>query len=484
MFLLLQLCRSDNVTWFAISKVVFHDSSNKKTQKKEYKIVALPANTQLPLMCSSLKVASSFLSFHCLVFPPTRSVYYLDFASPHYAIDRKTKSTSLSLSLPPSTLPYLPLKNKQKPKKEGRCSWSSSVLAMVAWDHLESAEVQLTPFCSYFLVLLFEGSDIQNHVVALQNHREISFGFTLFPGGVAMREFPSCFGENGVQVADSSSSSTTRAAQNVVTCVYQCKLRGHACLITVSWTKNLMGQGLSVGIDDLSNQCLCKVDIKPWLFSKRKGSKNLEVDSCKIDILWDLSCAKFGSGPEPLEGFYLAVVFNHETVLLLGDLKKEAHKKIESDYAQNDAVFIAKREHIFGKKFYGAKAQFCDKGQVHDVTIECDTVGLKDPCLVIRIDSKTVIQVERLKWKFRGNHTILVDGVPVEVFWDVHNWLFGNAMGNAVFMFQSCVSAEKLWAGHSVSDPSVLKWAYSQQFRDSQLQGLGFSLILYAWKNE
>ncbi|KAL2323540.1 hypothetical protein Fmac_027919 [Flemingia macrophylla] len=301
-----------------------------------------------------------------------------------------------------------------------------------------------------------------------------------------MREFPSCFGENGVQVADSSSSSTTRASQNVVSCVYQCKLRGRSCLITVSWTKTLMGQGLSVGIDDLGNHCLCKVEIKPWLFSKRKGSKNLEVQSGKVDIFWDLSCAKFGSGPEPLEGFYLAVVFNKEMVLLLGDLKTEACKKIESDcdYSHCGAVFIAKREHLFGKKFYGAKAQFCDKGQVHDVTIECDTVGLNDPSLVIRIDSKTVMQVKRLKWKFRGNHTILVDGVPVEVFWDVHSWLFGNAMGNAVFMFQTSISTDKLWEGQSISDPSAISWTSSQQFRDSQFQGFGFSLILYAWKHE
>ncbi|KAI4349500.1 hypothetical protein L6164_010083 [Bauhinia variegata] len=299
-----------------------------------------------------------------------------------------------------------------------------------------------------------------------------------------MREFPSCFGENGVQVADSSSSSTIRAAQNAVTCVYQCKLGGRSCLITVSWSKNLMGQGLSIGIDELGNQCLCKVDIKPWLFSKRKGSKNFEVESSKIDIFWDLSSAKFGTGPEPLEGFYLAVLFDQELVLLLGDLKKEARRRVDCDYAHSNSIFIAKREHIFGKKLYGAKAQFCDKGQVHDVTIECDTVGLNDPCLVIRIDSRTVMQVKRLKWKFRGNHTILVDGIPVEVFWDVHNWLFGNAMGNAVFMFQTCLSAETLWTGQSVSDPSVLTWAYSQQFRDSQLQGLGFSLLLYAWKNE
>lgn len=302
-----------------------------------------------------------------------------------------------------------------------------------------------------------------------------------------MRDFPSCFGENGVQVADSSSSSSsgaTKAAQNLVACVYQCKLHGRSFLINVTWTKNLMGQGLCVAVDDSTNQCLCKVEIKPWLFSKRKGSKNLEVDSSRVDIYWDLSGARFGSGPEPVEGYYLAVAYNQEMVLLLGDLKKEAYRKIDAAPINSNPIFIAKREHIFGKKFYGAKAQFCDKGLTHDITIECDTIDVKDPCLVIRIDSKTVMQVKRLKWKFRGNHTILVDGLPVEVFWDVHNWLFGNAMGNAVFMFQTCLSAEKFWACQSVFDPSVLTWSYSQRFKDNQLQGLGFSLLLYAWKNE
>ncbi|XP_017420214.1 uncharacterized protein LOC108330226 [Vigna angularis] len=111
----------------------------------------------------------------------------------------------------------------------------------------------------------------------------------------------------------------------------------------VSWTKTLMGQGLSVGIDDLGNHCLYKVEIKSSLFLKRKGSKNLEVQSGKIDIFWDLSCAKFGFGPEPLEGFYLAVVFNKELVLLLGDLKKETCKKMDSDraFSHNGTVFIA-----------------------------------------------------------------------------------------------------------------------------------------------
>lgn len=234
-----------------------------------------------------------------------------------------------------------------------------------------------------------------------------------------------------------------------------------------------MGQGLSIGVDDLSNQCLCKADIKPWLFSKKKGSKRLDVEDGKIEIFWDLSGAKFGAGPEPMEGFYVAVVFDLELILLLGDMKKDAYRKTGANRPMLNAAFVARREHIYGKKIYTAKAQFCENGQFHDVVIECDTVSLKDPCLEIRVDKKPVMQVKRLAWKFRGNQTILVDGLPVEVFWDVHSWLFGSTTSNAVFMFQTCQAPEK-----------SMPWSYSQVFRESQLQGLGFSLILYAWKLE
>ncbi|KAF3454346.1 hypothetical protein FNV43_RR04793 [Rhamnella rubrinervis] len=299
-----------------------------------------------------------------------------------------------------------------------------------------------------------------------------------------MRDFPSCFGENGVQVADSSSSNSSKTAQNLVTCVYQCRLRGRSCMITVTWSKNLMGQALSVGIDDSSNQCLCKVDIKPWLFSKRRGSKSLEAYSSKIDIYWDLSSAKFGFGPEPLEGYYMGVVVDRQMVLLLGDLRKEAFKKTGATPVPSNAVFIAKREHIFGKKVFSTKAQFCNNGQSHDLVIECDTIGVNDPCLMIRVDGKTLMQVKRLRWKFRGNHTILVDGLAVEVFWDVHNWLFGTSLGHAVFMFKTCLSAEKLWASQPLSDSNALSWSFSQRFSDNKALGLGFSLILNAWKNE
>ncbi|KAL4558764.1 hypothetical protein LXL04_036966 [Taraxacum kok-saghyz] len=302
-----------------------------------------------------------------------------------------------------------------------------------------------------------------------------------------MRDFPSCFGENGVQIADAASSSsasittaTGKIGQNLVTCVYQCRLRNFSCfIITVTWTKNLMGQGLYVQIDDSTNQCLCKVEIKPWLFSKRRGCKNLEVSSNLIDIYWDLASAKFGFSPEPLEGFYFAIVVNQDLILVLGDMEKEVHKKLDVSSFTPNVVFLSKKEHIFGKKLYSTKAQLCGKGQIHDVSIECDAYT-NDPCLLIRIDGKTMMQVKHLRWKFRGNYTILVDGLPVEVYWDVHNWLFGKLMGEAIFLFQSCLSAEKLWASPPMLDRS---WSNSCH-RDSHSQGLGFSLVLCAWKNE
>ncbi|XP_043700426.1 uncharacterized protein LOC122651176 [Telopea speciosissima] len=116
-------------------------------------------------------------------------------------------------------------------------------------------------------------------------------------------------------------------------------------------------------------------------------------------------------------------------VLLLGDLSKVANKKTIAASVSSNVVFMAKREHIFGKKVYGTKAQICDNGQIHNVRIECDMVGLSDPCLSIHMDSKMVMQVKRLRWKFRGNQTILVDGLPVEVFWDVHNGSLGQLCG-------------------------------------------------------
>ena len=110
-----------------------------------------------------------------------------------------------------------------------------------------------------------------------------------------------------------------------------------------------------------------------------------------------------------------------------------------------NVIFITKKEHIFGKKLYGTKAQFRDNDQNHNLSIECNTIDANNPFLTIHIDSKMVMQVKHLQWKFRGNQTILINRLLVDVFWNVHNWLFGLTIGNAIFIFQTCSSTKKLF---------------------------------------
>ncbi|XP_073133619.1 uncharacterized protein [Henckelia pumila] len=280
-----------------------------------------------------------------------------------------------------------------------------------------------------------------------------------------MKDFPSCFGESVIQIA-SSTQTAKSGAQNLVTCVYQYQSKSVSGFITVTWIKHLMGQlGLTVGIQNPTKQSLCRADIKTWLFSKRKGHKNLVSHSASLHIFWDLSSAKFGPGPEPLQGFYLAILVNQELRLLLGDLTNEAYKKIDiynssPSPTPSRAIFVAKKEHVFGKRLYNSKARFCDEGDVHDVRIEYDTTYDDDHCMAIYIDDKTVMRVARLKWNFRGNDTMTVDGVLIQVYWDVHSWLYQSVVGNAVFLFTS-------------GDPN-----------HKTSMASGFSLLLCAWKSQ
>lgn len=286
-----------------------------------------------------------------------------------------------------------------------------------------------------------------------------------------MRDLASCLSQSSVQVAHTSSSG----GQNMVQCAYLARLRGKPCRVTVTWSKVSMGQALSISVDDCSNKCLCKTEVKPWLFSKRKGSKVVEVHGGgSLEITWDLSDAKFGAGPEPLEGFHVALVYDLEDVLVLGDRQNtEEGRPASPDGLHSDAVMIARKEHIYAKKVYAAKARFLNIGPLHHISIECDTAGVRDPSLEIRIGKKRVLQVKRLAWKFRGNQTIYVDGLPVEVLWDVHDWLFGSANGSALFLFQSGQSMDKF-----------LSRTCSQNEKEAQAHRFGFTLILRAWKIE
>lgn len=140
-----------------------------------------------------------------------------------------------------------------------------------------------------------------------------------------------------------------------------------------------------------------------------------------------------------MSGFYIAVVYEGEMTLLIGDLEKEAFAKTKARGRGKMQSLVIRREHIFGNRFYSTKTEF--GGKSRDILIELNASNEEDPRLVIRFDSKRVIQVKHLRWKFRGSERVEVDGHPIQLSWDVYNWLFEEDCGShddgyALFTFR------------------------------------------------
>lgn len=204
-----------------------------------------------------------------------------------------------------------------------------------------------------------------------------------------------------------------------------------------------------------------------------KGSKFLESDDSKIEIIWDLSSAKYESGPEPVDGYSVLLLVDSEISLILGNMGEEiVAKKLKANPFLAKVSLISRREHCSGNTLYTTKAQFSDTGSWHDILIKCcgENEGLKCPVLSVSIDKKTVIRVKRLQWNFRGNQTIFVDGLLVDLLWDVHDWFYNPVSGLAVFMFRTRSGMDsRLW----------LEEKTAQKEKD----GVEFSLLIYACKS-
>ncbi|MCD7463977.1 hypothetical protein HAX54_051863 [Datura stramonium] len=354
--------------------------------------------------------------------------------------------------------------------------------------------------------------------------------------------FPSCF-RRPIEVAAAAAAAArplplppprVAANPNLATSLYNT----HLGLFALTWSRNLFGRSFHIhfllhdsdGVVDcntmISSPHLSStttpsfhLQIKPFVFWKKQGSKKLDNN---VYIFWDLSKAKFRSGPEPRSGFYIAVIFNGEMVLLVGDSPKEAYSRTRARNPEKNPNpnpnpnLVLRREHVCGNKLYITKAKF--GGKEREISIDC-RIG-EDSRLYFSVDNKRVLQIKHLKWKFRGNERIEVDGVPVVVSWDVYNWLFDDEEdGYALFMFkfekssydeqlnngvqmwsqQSCgfgfetkmmkkgvlrssrSSSSSSLSSASSSCSSVMEWASTEE---NELKGpSGFSLLVYAWKS-
>ncbi|KAJ0778323.1 hypothetical protein HanLR1_Chr02g0070401 [Helianthus annuus] len=284
----------------------------------------------------------------------------------------------------------------------------------------------------------------------------------------------SCYSELAVQVSEKSSCSSyksvsnsvnsnsvspnlTPSIQTAVTNVYKTTLStGDRHVITVTWCRNSTVHGLHInsGNDPTTG---FRLNTSTRMFRKRKGNKMFEINNSKFEVFYDLSTAVYGAGAgaEPVEGYYVVVIVDSELVLVLGDMSEEAaFKKVKINKQIVNSDLVSRREHFSGNGFYSTKVKFSGAGSWHDVLIRCtgDDDGVKNPGLSVCIDKRVVVRVKRLRWNFRGNQTIFVDGLQVDLMWDVHDWFFssgsepgsgsgsgygsGYGSGRAVFMFR------------------------------------------------
>lgn len=330
-----------------------------------------------------------------------------------------------------------------------------------------------------------------------------------------MRDLGSCIGESAVQVSDASCPSYAivnnscinpnmmiPSIQNAVTCLYRTILSTQRQLdIRVTWFKNAsgtQGQGLTINFgNESSSSPSFKLNTNSGLFRKKKGSKSLEHADSKVEVFWDLSSAKYQMGPEPVDGYYLLIKVDSEIGLILGDMAEEAislKKFIKNGSTTSTTAhhhnrvakfsLVSRQEHFSGNTMYSTKAQFCDTGTAHDILIRCGCDSDSDsnshakekglikrhPVLSVCVDKKTVIRVKRLQWNFRGNQTIFLDGLLVDLMWDVHDWFFnpgGGSSGYAVFMFRTRTGTDsRLWLEEKVVQKDQEK--------------VEFSLLIYA----
>jgi len=280
----------------------------------------------------------------------------------------------------------------------------------------------------------------------------------------------------------------SKVAQSTVTCFYQANVAGFWRNVSVLWCKNLMNHTLHVTVDSVGgdSQFSCKIDVKPWPFWSKKGYKTFEVEGNHVEVYWDLRSAKFTGSPEPSSDYYVALVSDEEIVLLLGDYKKKAYKRTKSRPALVEAMLLVKKENVFGKKSFSTKARFDEKRKENEIVVDSLTGNsTNDPEMWISIDGIVLIHVKNLQWKFRGNQTVMVNKQPVQVFWDVHDWLFsGSGSGPGLFIFKpGPVEDESEKEGSAVqsceSDDGSL--GYHSSLNSANFE---FCLVLYAYKIE
>ncbi|KAG5120560.1 hypothetical protein JHK84_038900 [Glycine max] len=276
------------------------------------------------------------------------------------------------------------------------------------------------------------------------------------------------------------------APQSFVTFVYQTKVAELLRSITVSWCKDPIDHFLSMSVDNTleENKYTCKIDLGSGQSWGKKGLRSFEIAGVRVDIFWDFRRAEFSAtSPQPCSGYYVALVYKKEVLLLLGDLEKDAFERTKSKPSLDEATLLCKRDNVYGKKMFCTRAILEDGKIEHDVVIETSLSGPDDPEMWINIDGMLASRIMNLHWRFRGNEIVMVNNFPVQIFWDVHDWLFTNdlGLGPAFFVFKP-IFLETTSDFNSIECPERGGGSSKHELLEDNSSTQGFCHYLYAWR--
>ncbi|KAL6652835.1 hypothetical protein ACP70R_011760 [Stipagrostis hirtigluma subsp. patula] len=329
-----------------------------------------------------------------------------------------------------------------------------------------------------------------------------------------MKDLVSCFSEHAVRISDVACSGGANAAAaaaaeggerrgaavSAVTSVYRSRLSasGKDLLIDVTWARTADGPALSVAVHDAaaasSRHRGLAAASAPRHLHKKKGSGTFTAGSCVVGVFWDYAAARYaGAGPEPVSGFYVAVVADAEFVLLLGDMSKGYVERLHGGIPVAGSRMARRRERFVGCGCWSTRARFSESGAEHEIGVALDG----DAEAWVSVDGRKVVQLRRLRWNFRGSHTLFLDGgAPVDMTWDLHGWLFhaggepGASSSCAVFTFQARgVTETSVWTeedDYADSDdqekPPALASGRRQKPGGRGAAGQGFSLLIQGFR--
>ncbi|KXG22966.1 uncharacterized protein LOC110429781 [Sorghum bicolor] len=304
----------------------------------------------------------------------------------------------------------------------------------------------------------------------------------------SLRDLASCVSDGAVRVActtpsstltartSSSSSSSSSASPSTLSVAVSYRATPQSptsppLLLRLTWSHTPLGPPtLSFAGPTASSPAV--------LLRRRKGTRSLPA----LALFWDLTAARYAaSSPEPVSGFYVVAVADAEVVLAVGDLAAEFVKakfegqipKARSIHAVSraDRVVVAAPPRpgaAATTAVHAARVRFAEGAPEHDVTVGCCCSSSSSSStragagehgeeeeLWVSVDGKRAVHARRLRWNFRGNQTVFVDGAPVDVLWDLHGWWFRDPPGCAVVMLRARTALEsRLWLQEEAQAPA------------------------------